>query len=278
MRRNVPLTLLLLIILSLVTFSVIAADTRQYLVSVLPQMPAADLDRNWAPFIEKLSREMGVSLKLKYYKNMTDFESDLESGVPDFAFMTPPQAVIARKATGYIPLVRSSREISGVVIVRKDSPIQSMDDLSNKTIAYVGTHNVCSILVRDALENNSNVQMKQLFAGNTANMYKHVLLRKADAGATLDVELGQQPAEMASQLRTILQTRKSPAHPLSAHPRVPQKVRNALISAVISIGTDNKTAGLLKTVRLSEPVRADYARDYKRLEMINIRKLSNTKE
>jgi phosphonate transport system substrate-binding protein len=125
---------------------------------------------------------------------------------------------------------------------------------------------------------SSSVQMKQLFAGNTANMYKHVLLGKADAGATLDAELGQQPPDVASQLRTIYQSKKIAPHPLAAHPRVPQKVRDALTTAILALGKDSKTAGLLKSVRLVEPVRADYARDYQGLEIIDIRKLTNAKE
>lgn len=105
-------------------------------------------------------------------------------------------------------------------------------------------------------------------------MYKSVLLGKAVAGVTLDVDLAGEPAEIADQVRIIMRTPEMAAHPLSVHPRVPQKVRQAVAEAVLKMGKKDETAEVFKNIRMPEPVAADYERDYRALEEIDIDKLN----
>ena len=252
-----------------------AAEPKPLLLAVLPQLPATDLHRNWTPFVERLSRELGIPIKLKLYEQMTVFEDDLRAGVPDVAFMTPFEAVIARQSSGYIPLVRSSHEIAGVVFVRKDSSVRSISDLAGQSIAFVGARNVCSILVRDDLVRAYRITMKQLFAGSRANVIKHVLLGRVAAGASLSTVLDRQPSEIRALLRIIYETKKIPPHPLSVHPRVPEPLREALRAAVLAMSKDPAGAELLQRIRMADPVPADYRRDYQNQETVDILKLSN---
>lgn len=102
---------------------------------------------------------------------------------------------------------------------------------------------------------------------------KAVILGKADAGATLDVDINKE-SEIGSQLRTILTTPKRPSHPLSAHPRVPKKTQNAVAKAVLKLGSEATNSDLMRSVRMPDPVLAEYDRDYKDLEEIDIKKLT----
>jgi phosphonate transport system substrate-binding protein len=118
------------------------------------------------------------------------------------------------------------------------------------------------------------VKLKHLYEGSIKNVYKSVLLGKAVAGVTLDVDLAGEPAEIADQVRIIMRTPEMAAHPLSVHPRVPQKVRQAVAEAVLKMGKKDETAEVFKNIRMPEPVAADYERDYRALEEIDIDKLN----
>lgn len=104
-------------------------------------------------------------------------------------------------------------------------------------------------------------------------MYKSVILGKADAGATLDMDIDQVSQEVRDQLRPLMTTAEINPHPLSAHPRVPEEVRGAVTAAVLRLGGDEKAQDLLRTIRMPSPVAADYVRDYQGIEVVDINAL-----
>jgi phosphonate transport system substrate-binding protein len=124
------------------------------------------------------------------------------------------------------------------------------------------------------LSNQADLKFKQSYLGSTGNVMKAVMLGKADAGATLDVDINKEAEELGSQLRVILTTPKRPSHPLSAHPRIPKKIQNAVAKAVLKLGSETTNSDLMRSVRMPDPVLAEYARDYKDLEEIDIKKLT----
>ena len=86
--------------------------------------------------MERLSKESGTDIRLKVYRTMAQFEDDIVNGVVDFAFLNPYQAVVARKAQGYIPLVKDEERLVGIIVVRKDSPINSIKDLKGGGVVF----------------------------------------------------------------------------------------------------------------------------------------------
>lgn len=96
---------------------------------------------------------------------------------------------------------------------------------------------------------------------------------KADAGASLDVDIDQVSQEVRDQLRPLMITEEINPHPLSAHPRVPEEVRRAVTAAVLRLGEDEKSQDLLRAIRMPSPVAADYARDYQGIEVVDINAL-----
>jgi len=246
-----------------------AADRQTYTFAVLPQKPPVAMHELWAPLIERLERELGVSIKLKLYQGMANFEEGLKRGDGDFIFSTPPQMVLARKSQNYIPLVRGTRELAGVLFVRRDSPIQRVEDLKKTEISFVGERNLCSVVTRHSLsQHQTDLNLVPLYSGSTANVFKNVLLGKTPAGASLDVEVEKAPPEISSQLRTIMTTPKVAPHPVAAHPRVPKKVRERMKAALLKLSGENSGLELLKRVGIGETMLADYARDYRPLETI----------
>ena len=125
-------------------------------------------------------------------------------------------------------------------------------------------------MVRQVLSQQTvRLNLKQLFAGSSSNVYKSVLLGKSAAGAVLDVDFDAQPEDVKAQLTPLVRTPKMAPHPISAHPRVPKQLQQALAAAVVKMGSTAEGKKLLRAVQLSDPVPADYARDYKVLEKMD---------
>lgn len=247
-----------------------------YTLAVIPSAPPVTLHKQWMPFVERLSRETGLEFRLKMYERMAEFERDIWSGVPDFIFSSPIQTVVAHKANGYLPLVRGGKDIAVGLFVRKDSSIRNIDDLAGKTISFVGNKNLCSVFVQHLLGQHKNkLSFTREYAGSTRNVIINVLLGKSDAGAVFIPELSRESEDTRKQLREILVTPEIAPHPLSVHPRVPRTAQEAMKKATLSIAATADGAELLKTLRLAAPIAADYGRDYRRLEEIDIKGLTN---
>ncbi len=124
-------------------------------------------------------------------------------------------------------------------------------------------------------EQQNKLDFINVYAGSTDNVIKSVLLGKADAGAVFVSDLALEPRDVREQLRVLVETRKVAPHPLCAHPRVPRAVRDAVKRAVLAIAATPEGSELVRKVRLPNPVPADYDKDYRSLEEIDVRGLTN---
>lgn len=253
----------LLILAGLASACLAAGAGRTYTLAVIPSLPPVALHKAWTPLVRELSREAGLELELKLYGTFPEFLADCEAGGPDFLYISPNLYFLVHEKQKYLPLVRSSVGISGLVFVRKDSPCQKVRDLQGRTIAFVGPKNVCSVITRYALATGEgNLDYNASFSGSTINVAKSVLLGRADAGAILDAKQAGAFVETHPDLRILLRTPKIAPHPLVAHPRVPRADREAVTRAVFALAATGPGRTLLEGVGLGQPTGADFQRDY----------------
>lgn len=251
-----------------------AAEKETYTIAVVPNLPAVMLHKNWTPLVDHLSRELGVNFELKLYDKITTFLEDTQAGHADFTYSAPNMFYLAYQRQKYVPLVRSSKPLQGLVFVRKDSPYSKVSDLKGKTIAFVGPKSICSVISRHAmLTGQGGIDFNSSFSGSTINVAKSVLLGKADAGATLDTSMISDLPEMRNEFRILLETEKIAPHPLSAHPRIPKKFQDAVASAILKLDKTDEGRKLLDTVKLSKPMRADFKRDYAFYSKVDLGKM-----
>ncbi len=59
-------------------------------------------------------------------------------------------------------------------------------------------------------------------------------------------------------------------HPISAHPRLPEKKRKAIIAAVLELRSTVAGRVLLRKIRMDKPTKANYKQDYLYLESLNL--------
>lgn len=274
---------LLALVLNIVLLTILAGpalssaeEEKTYRLAVIPNLPAVTIHKNWTPFVGTLSKQVGIKIELKIYDKINDFLEDAKAGKTDFLYSSPNMFFLAHQKQKYIPLVRSSNMMRGVVFVRKDSPYSKIKDLKGKTIAFVGPKTICSVITRHSMITGQGaLDYNVSFSGSTINVAKSVLVGKADAGATLDTSMIHDLPEMEKEFRILLETEKVAPHPLAAHPRVPKKIQQAVTAAVLAMDKTEEGRRILQTVKLSQPIKADFKRDYSFFGEIDFDRLEN---
>lgn len=251
----------------------LAAETERYTLAVVPHQLPMNVYENWSPLVERLSRRLGAEIELKVYRTIPSFEEELLQGVPDLAFMNPYHQVMARKAQGYVPLVRSRRTLTGILVVRHDSPARSAQGLDGKTIAFPAPNAFgASLYMRALLIGRLGIRFTPYYVDAHSEVYRHVIFGEAAAGGGIRSTLEREPDEVKAQLRILYETPATAPHCLSAHPRVPARVRAVVVEAILEAAADESGATLLEGVQLAAPVAADYRRDYQPLEQLGLEK------
>lgn len=267
-------------LLTAVVSACAAAAPLTYVLAVVPQMPVAEIDRLWKPIAAHLSKDIGIKIELHSYPSIPQFESAFLAGMPDFVYLNPYHQVMAARAQGYMPLVRDgSALLTGVLVVRRDGPIHTLQDLNDKAVSFPAPLAFgASLYMRGLLGELYRLNITPNYVGNHTNVIRAVLAGEAVAGGVANSMLKHESAQLPEspqfreQLRVIYETPAVAPHPLSAHPRVPQAVRDRLMKSMLEMARNAEGAKLLEAIMMPQPIKADYARDYARLEQINLKK------
>lgn len=249
------------------------AEKKTYVLAVVPHQLPMLVYKEWTPLVELLSQRLNAEIELKVYRTIPRFEADLFAGVPDFAFMNPYHQVIAKRKQGYIPLVRGGKPLSGVLVVRRDSPIQSVKELNKRTLAFAAPNAFgSSLYMRALLTEQFKIRFTPYYVDAHNEVYRHVIFGEAVAGGGIKHTLEIEPKTVSEQLRILFETPKTASHCLSAHPRTPAAVRQAIIGTILELGTRKSEEKWLEKIQLAAPIKADYVRDYRPLEALGLEK------
>lgn len=233
----------------------VAAAETEYSFAVVPQFEQRKLFAVWRPIVDELTRRTGIRLKLVATLSVPEFEKELAQGAYDFVYTNPYH--ILREATrqGYIPLVRDQAPLRGIIVVPKDSPIQSPAELDGQRLA-IPSYNAlgASLLVRADLERVFKAKAVPVNAKTHSSVYLHVANGLVAAGGGVEKTLSEQDPAVRDLLRILYVTREMPSHPISAHPRVPESVRQAIRAALLDLAASEAGKELLAKVPMRKMI------------------------
>lgn len=230
--------------------------------AVVPQFERRRLVEIWKPIVDAVAARSGLDLRLTTTLSVADFERQLNAGMFDFAFTNPYHILMQRDRQGYVPLVRDSAPLRGIVVVARDSPITSPQQLNGKVLAVPSANAIgASILIRADLERLFGAHVVLRDVRTHASVYLHVANGLVDAGGGVRKVLDEQDAEVRERVRVLYTTREMPSHPVAAHPRVPVAAREAVRRAFLDLQSDAEGARLLAQVPMRPAIAASMA-DY----------------
>lgn len=212
---------------------------KTYTVGVVPQFDVTHTYEIWRPILDMLEERTGLLFALRGSSGIPSFEKEFSAGNFDFAYMNPYHVLMSRKkGPGYIPLVRDIEKLLyGVLVVRKDSGIMSVDELEGKRIAFPSANAFgASLLIQVDLEDIFHISYQPEFVLSHSSVYLNVVLGETLAGGGVQKTLDKQDPEIRSALRVLYRTRGVSAHPVVAHPRVPPSIREKVRDALLAMG------------------------------------------
>ncbi len=237
-----------------------------YSFGVVPQFAQRKSFKIWQPILLELEKRTGLHFVLKGSSIIPAFEEQFMSGGFDFAYMNPYHFALASSRQGYIALVRDGgRSLNGVLLVRRDSPIQSVDQLSGKVIAFPAPNALgASLLIRNELQNNYNISFIPKYVQTHSSVYLHVLKHLVDAGGGVVQTLNSQKPSIRNNLRIIFQTRSISPHPITVHPRVPVEHRELVKRAFLDMAQSESGKKLLAKIPIKKAIATSIA-DYRNI-------------
>ncbi|VAW81202.1 ABC transporter, substrate-binding protein (cluster 12, methionine/phosphonates) [hydrothermal vent metagenome] len=245
---------------------------REYELLRAPQSSMIKLSKAWKPFLVKLKKETGISLKLKLFNKRQQFEQYLSTGQYDFLFANPYYSLLVKDKLGYEAIVRSdAKRLKGIIVVSADSTI-TINNLHNKTVAFPGRNALAaSLLVRSILA-RQGITIAPIYTQSHQNTYLSVLNKSSVAGGGIKRTFNEFKAK--EQLKIIFKTPGLAMHPLSIHSRVPEKDKLKILSFIFKLQKTVAGRKILKKIRLAKPVAVDFIRDYKILRDLKLEKFS----
>lgn len=241
------LMLLFMLVLSVPLLA--RAAGKVYTFGVVPQQAAAELAETWSPMLAWLSARTGMELRFATAPDIPTFEKRLAQGSYDLAYMNPYHYTVFHQQPGYQPLAKEKdRRIKGILVVRKDSPVQGIQDLSGATLVFPSPAAfAASILPRAALR-KKGVEFTPKFVSSHDSVYLNVTRGLYPAGGGIVRTLEMLEPEVRKDLRVLWTTPAYTPHAIATHPDLPKELVSKLRAAIAEMPNDPVAQKLLKLI------------------------------
>ena len=242
---------ILLLTIILTASSTLSAGETVYSFGIVPQQAASKLAKVWSPILEYLERETDFEIRFETARNIPTFEQRVSAGAYDIAYMNPYHFTVFNQDPGYQALARArDKRIKGILVVRKDSPIQSIDALDNMTMAFPAPAAfAATILPRGELVANGN-HIEPKYVSSHDSVYRSVARGLYPAGGGVMRTFLSLDAEIRDQLRILWTTDGYTPHAIATSATFPDEARTRLQAALTAMEQSEEGRRLLDNLKI----------------------------
>jgi phosphonate transport system substrate-binding protein len=222
---------------------------KTYTFGVSPQKSASQLAESWGPVLAWLSKRSGVSLRFATARDSAEFSARLRDGLYDFCYVNPQQYTLLHEKPGYNALARNKgKRITGLLLTRKDGPVQSLQDLEGAELVFSSPTSFAASVLPQAELRKAGVHFTPRYVGSHESAYLNVVKGLSPAGGGIKRTLELASEEVRSNLRVLLTTPSYTAHAIASHPRIAEPERQKLLAAMLEMSEDKEAQPLLKPI------------------------------
>lgn len=172
---NILKMLTMTVSMTLVAATPLQADETVYTFSVVPQQSATKTAKIWAPVLKQLGQKTGYRFKLKTAKNIPVFEQRLLNAESDFSYMNPYHYTVFHEKSGYNAIAKAKdKRIRGIVVVRKDSKIKSIEELNGKNLAFPSPAAFAASILPRGYFNQQGIKITPKYVSSHDSVYSNV--------------------------------------------------------------------------------------------------------
>ena len=209
-----------------------------YEFGVFPYLPITKIHDLYAPMASDFEAKLGRQVQLGSKSGYATFGAELRKQTYDIALVQPFDYIDAHDKHGYLPLARRSGDLEALIVVRRDSPLRTLDDLKGKIIANPPADAAVSQLTSMALWEagiHPSVDVRRDYGRNHFTCLQSVLIGAADACGTAEQALHtvEGKAQAMNRFRVLHKTASIPHALFVVHKRVARKDRDALLKTIL---------------------------------------------
>lgn len=264
--RSVFALFVLLAIAEEAVAAVSTDDKAPLIIGVLPRRDAVETERLFKPLAEYLGTRLGRRVVLEPAKDFATFWKAVTERRYHLVHYNALQYVKSHRQFGYRIVAKNEERgestIAGVLVVRKDGPIDDIKQLRGKKIAFGGD--------RDAMVTYILPTLLLRRAGLKAGDYTEIFVKNPANGVTLTY-IGETEASGASnmalqrgfvenvdgdRLRILAQSEALPQLPWAVTDRMEPQLRVQLTHLLIGLRNEPSGRAVLRNARLTALVPA----------------------
>jgi len=213
-----------------------AAVAGTYTFVVQPILPPGQTKKAFSPLTEYLSQKTGHTIKLVTSLNFLSYWQTMKKeGKYDFILDAAHLTDYRIKRMGYKVLAKRADVVSYTLVANQDADVIDPEELIGKSLATIGSPSLGMLRLEEMFPNPLR-QPVIVEVDNSLDSIKKVVDGKASSAIVPTPMVGAFP-----DLISIVTTEQVPHTAISASPKVPQDVRNAIRKALID--ADKTEAG-----------------------------------
>ena len=226
-------------------------DRQNFTFGIVPQQAASKLARLWAPVFDYLGRSAGLEIKFRTAPDIPEFERRLAAGDYDFAYMNPYHYTVFSREPGYRAFAKSKGKLlKGILVVRKDSPIQDPRGLSGATLAFPAPAAFAASVLTRAYLNQERIAFTPKFVSSHDSVCLAVAKGLYPGGGGVVRTFESLEPAVRDELRILWTTKGYTPHAFAAHPQVPEEKVKRLAEAMLAMGQNEDGRALLAPLGL----------------------------
>jgi phosphonate transport system substrate-binding protein len=214
---------------------------------VIPSAGSTSMKENFSGLTEYLNKKLGITVELQLAGDYTGVITGMQHKHIDVAYFGPESYVQAQKrAKAEVLVVEVDAEsglpgYKGIIITKKNSGLNSLEDIKGKTWAFTSSQSTSGTLVPTVMFSKSGIDpqkyfSKVLYSGGHEASILSIKAGKVDAASTndLDFNRGLGKAWTENDFNIIWTSDLIPGSPMAVRGDLPESLKKALKEAFIS--------------------------------------------
>ena len=242
-------------------------ETKVYTFGVHPLHNPKKLFEVYQPLVDLINKELkGASLKLEASRNYASYDKKLFSGYFDLSLPNPYQTVVAaEKGYDIFGKMGDDDNFRGILIVRKDSSINSVTDIKGKTVSYPApTALAATMMPQHYLFShgiNINTDITNSYVGSQESSIMNVYLKKSIAASTWPppwIAFAKENPDIAKHLEVKWETKPLINNGLVVKKDFPKQYLEKISKIIFNLHKTKEGKAILSAMELSKYEPADY--------------------
>jgi len=239
----------------------VLSKNKPLILGIFPRRNIQTTYRLFLPLAEYLQDVLKQEVKLETTKYFPDFWKAVQNKRYDLVHFNQYHYVVSQLNYGYEVILRNKElgksTIAGSLIVRKDSNINTVSDLKDKTVLFGGGKTAMQsyisaiwLLQKGGVNKGDYIEK---FAINPPNTIISTFFKRADASGSGDVVMHLDNVTERidiSQLKFLAKTKPMPHLPWAVRADLPVNLKNMMTNALEKLSHSKEGKEILKNAKL----------------------------